>query len=86
MRTWMRDNAADLLSRDQLLQQVSSNELDVIGSLQVTRIRKANLDAAARATADEASAAADRARRRPRLRHWRRNRWRRTRSAKDKPS
>ena len=52
---------ADLLSRQQLIGQISSSQLDVIQHLQTTRNVKANLDSAARATADEARDARTRA-------------------------
>ncbi|MBM9466177.1 C40 family peptidase [Nakamurella leprariae] len=65
-------SATDLLQRDQLLQQVSSKQLNVLDQLERTRTQKSNLDSVARASldaatearlrADEARVAADQAR------------------------
>jgi cell wall-associated NlpC family hydrolase len=54
-------SASDLLQRQELLEQMSGSQLNVIGNLEATRTRKANLDSAARAALEAAVAAQDRA-------------------------
>ena len=55
------NSASELLQRQELLEQMSGSQLNVIGNLESTRTRKANLDSAARAALDGANAAQDRA-------------------------
>ena len=55
------EGPADLIERAAMLDYVSANHLDVLGQLQVARVRQANADSAARAARDrmaEAEAAA----------------------------
>src|SRR6478672_2084183 len=50
-------SATELLQRQELLGQMSGSQLNVIGNLQSTRTHKANLDSAAKASLDAATAA-----------------------------
>jgi len=54
-------SATELLQRQELLDQMSGSQLNVIANLQSTRTHKANLDSAAKAALDAANAAQARA-------------------------
>ncbi|WP_347058214.1 M23 family metallopeptidase [Blastococcus sp. HT6-30] len=53
------EGPGELIQRAAMLDYVATNQLDVLGALEVARVRQANADSTARATRDERAAAED---------------------------
>ncbi|MGY2083647.1 M23 family metallopeptidase [Blastococcus sp. SYSU DS0539] len=53
------EGPGELIQRAAMLDYVAANQLDVLGELEVARVRQANADSTARATRDERAAAED---------------------------